>query len=158
MVAEIKINHPGDGDWIMLRVGGVFNDKTDHSIAVHRPMGNDMRVCGGVVYTGYLGASIMLHMAGNETNWATPDFLWMVYDYAFNQLGVRKLIGLVPADNVRALSIDLRMGFRIEAKLAEMMPGGEDLLILSMVKSECKWLRIKPRYYSRNQKEHADGR
>jgi hypothetical protein len=153
MTAEIRINYPGDGEWIMLRVGGVFNEKTDHSIAVHR----DGHVCGGVVYTGYLGASITVHMAGNETNWASPDFLWMTYDYSFNQLGVRKLIGLVPADNLRALSIDLRMGFTIEAKLTDMMPDGTDLLILSMRKADCKWLRIKPRYYSRNQKEHADG-
>ena len=150
---DIRINHPGDGDWIMLRVGGVFNEKTDHSVAVHK----DGRVQGGVVYTGYLGASIMVHMAGSETNWACRDFLWLVYDYAFNQLGVRKLVGLVPADNLRALSVDLRMGFRIEAKLAEMMPGGEDLLIVTMTKAECKWLRIKPRYYSRNQRAHVDG-
>jgi L-amino acid N-acyltransferase YncA len=146
MSATIHFNHERDGDWVMTRVGGVFNAKTDHVIALHR----DGRICGGVVYTGYLGASIMVHMAGNETNWATPDFLWVIFDYAFNQLGVRKLIGLVPANNSRAISIDIRLGFRIEAKLTEMMVDGSDLLILSMRKSEAKWLRYTPRHYRSN--------
>jgi hypothetical protein len=147
MGAQILINHPGDGEWIMLRVGGVFNAKTDHTVAVHR----DGHVCGGVVYTGYLGAAITLHMAGNETNWATRDFLWMVYHYAFVQLGVRKVLGLVSADNHRALSIDTRMGFTVEARVREVFPDGSDLLILSMDRAHCKWLRVAPKHYSSKQ-------
>lgn len=150
---DIRINHAGDGDWIMLRVGGVFNDRTDHSVAVHK----DGKVQGGVVYTGFLGASIMVHMAGNETNWAGRDFLWMVFDYAFNQLGVRKLVGLVPASNLRAIKIDLRLGFFLETKLSEMMVDGSDLLIFTMYKWECKWLRLRPCYYGRNQRAQVDG-
>jgi hypothetical protein len=150
-MSQIRINHPGDGAWVMTRVGGLFNDKTDHVIAVVR----DERTQGGVVYTGYLGAAIILHMAGNETNWATRDFLWMVYDYAFNQLGVRKLLGIVSANNLRALQIDLRMGFKVEAKLAEVFPDGSDALIVSMVKRDCKWLRIRPRHYRSNQEVAA---
>ncbi len=145
--ATVLIDHPGDGQWIMDRVRGLYNTITDHSVAVHR----DGRVVGGVVYTGYLGASIMIHMAGNETNWATRDFLWMVFDYAFNQLGCRKLVGLVPSHNSRAISVDMRLGFRLEGRLKEMLVDpDEDLLILTMTKAECKWLRIVPKYYRSN--------
>ena len=148
MTATILIDHLGDGDWIMRQVGGVYNERTDHSVAVHR----DGRLKGGVVYTGYLGASIMLHMAGTEDNWATRDFLWMVFDYAFVQLGCRKLVGLVPAYNTRAISVDLRLGFRLEGRLTEMLTDpNEDLLILTMRKSECKWLAYEMRGYRSNQ-------
>lgn len=143
---EIHINHPGDGDWIMLRVGGVFNEKTDHTVAVHR----DGRTVGGVVFTGYLGASIMLHMAGVEDNWATRDFLWMVFHYAFVQLGCRKVLGLVSSSNARALSIDARLGFIPVARVDDVYPDGSDLVILGMDKSQCKWLRLKPRHYRSN--------
>jgi hypothetical protein len=147
-VPQILINHPGDGVCIMARVGGLFNEVTDHCISLHR----DGILQGGVVYTGFLHASIMLHMAGNETNWATRDFLWMVFDYAFNQLGVRKLIGLVASNNIRAISVDLRLGFRLEGRLTEMLPDPhEDLLILTMLKQDCKWLKVTPRYYRSNQ-------
>jgi hypothetical protein len=148
MAVEILIDHEGDGTWIMDRVGGVFNPVTDHSLAVHR----EGQIKGGVVYTGYLHASIMIHMAGSEDNWATKDFLWMVFDYAFVQLGCRKLVGLVPAYNTRAISVDLRLGFRLEGRLTEMLPDPhEDLLILTMRKDDCKWLRIKPKHYRSGQ-------
>jgi hypothetical protein len=148
MTATILIDHEGDGDWVMGRVGGVFNASTDHSLAVHRAG----RIKGGVVYTGYLGASIMIHMAGSEDNWATKDFLWMVFDYAFVQLGCRKLVGLVPSTNTRAISVDLRLGFRLEGRLTQMLPDpDEDLLILTITKAECKWLKLTPRHYRSNQ-------
>jgi hypothetical protein len=61
---EIIGDDPADGEWVMLRAGGVYNAKTDHVIAMHR----DGKMVGGVVYTGFLQASITIHMAGNETN------------------------------------------------------------------------------------------
>ena len=144
---QILINEPGDGAWIMQRVGGVFNETTDQSIAVHR--GGVIR--GGVVYTGFIHASIMVHMAGSEDNWATRDFLWMVFDYAFNQLGVRKLIGLVASSNTRAISVDLRLGFRLEGRLTDCLPDpNDDLLILTMLKRDCRWLNVVPKHYRSN--------
>lgn len=144
---EIMINHPGDGDWIMLRVGGIFNDKTDHTVAVHR----DGKMVGGVVFTGYLGSSITLHMAGVEDNWATRDFLWMVFHYAFVQLGVRKVLGLVSSDNARALSIDIRLGFTVAARISDVYPDGSDLVVLEMARAGCRWLALTPKHYRSNQ-------
>lgn len=143
MPAEIRINDPDAGAWVMMRVGSVYNDKLDHVISVHWRE----RIRGGVVFTCYIGAAIMVHMAGDETNWATRDFLWMVYDYAFNQLGVRKLFGVVAASNTRAIAINLRMGFHIEARLRDMLADGDDLLIMVIDRADAKWLRVKPRRY-----------
>jgi hypothetical protein len=143
MPAEIRINDRADGEWVMMRVGSLFNPMLHHCIGLHR----NGRVRGGVVFTDYIGAAIMVHMAGDETNWATRDFLWMVYDYAFNQLGVRKLLGTVAASNTRALAIDLRMGFHIETRIKDVLPDGGDLLILTMDRSDARWLKVKPRYY-----------
>lgn len=144
---SIQVNAPGTGDWVMQRVGGVFNERTDHCISRHD---HDGMMLGGVVFTGFLHGSIILHMAGSEMHWASRDFLWMIYDYAFNQLGVRKCVGLVAAGNSRALSIDMRMGFRVEARLTDMLADGGDLLVLTLKKADCKWLRVKPRHYGSN--------
>lgn len=107
-------------------------------------------MAGGVVFTGYLGSAITLHMAGSEDNWATRDFLWMVFHYAFVQLGCRKVMGLVSSANERALSIDIRLGFRVAAKLEDMFPDGSDLLVLVMERAWCKWLNLVPKYYRSN--------
>lgn len=140
----IRFNYPGDGDWIMRRAGmGVFNDKLDQVIAVHR----DGVIAGGVVYNLFLKTAITLHMAGSEDNWATRDFLWMVYDYAFNVLGVSWCMGLVESTNERALRIDKRMGFRELARLP-VLDGGVELVILGMQRHECWALNtITPRHW-----------
>lgn len=145
MTNTILINHPGDGEWVMGRLGGVFNPLTDHTIAVHDERG---KIRGGIVYTGYLGASIVGHSAGDESAWISRDFLWMVFDYVFHQLGCRKLIAMVPASNKRAISIDLRLGFRLEGRLTELLPDpNDDVLLLTIHKRDCKWLHIKPKHY-----------
>jgi hypothetical protein len=144
MSDTILIDYPGDGDWVMGRLGGAFNARTDHSICVHR----DGHIRGGIVYTGYLGASIVGHSAGDESAWISRDFLWMVFDYVFNQLGCRKLVAMVPSSNTRAISVDLRLGFRLEGRLTEMLADPtDDLLILTITKAQCKWLRIVPKHY-----------
>jgi L-amino acid N-acyltransferase YncA len=99
------------------------------------------------VFTGYLGSTITLHMAGVEDNWATRDFLWMVFHYAFVQLGCRKVLGLVAANNHRARSIDTRLGFREAARIYDVYPDGAALLILEMDKMACKWLKLVPKHY-----------
>lgn len=140
---SLEINYPGDGDWIMGKCEGTFDHTRDHTVALHE---NGV-IQGGVCFTGYTGAAIALHMAGRETNWATRDFLWLVYHYAFVQLGCRKIVGSVSASNTRALSIDKRMGFVVEARLSEMYVDGSDMLILSMTKARCKYLTMIPKHY-----------
>jgi len=130
---EIRFNFPGDGDWVMRRCYGVFNDKTDEVIAVHR----DGEIAGGVVYNLFLRTAIMLHMAGSEDNWAPRDFLWMVYDYPFNVKKVRWLLGLVDSTNTRAIEIDMRMGFAEVARLPRILEGGSDLIVLGMERHQC---------------------
>jgi hypothetical protein len=138
----IRFNHPGDGAWVMARCEGVFNDRIDQVISVHR----DGQIVGGVVYSLFLKTAILLHMAGSEDNWATRDFLWVVYDFPFNVLGVTWCLGLVDATNTRALDIDKRMGFREIARLPAILDDGADLIILGMQRHEC-WVlnNIKPR-------------
>jgi RimJ/RimL family protein N-acetyltransferase len=143
----IRINHPGDGMWVMRRIEGVFNAQTDHVVAMAR---DDGSVLGGVVFNHWSGAAIWIHMAGTGGPWATPDFLWVVFDYAFNQLGVRKLIGPVASGNALAIAIDRKLGFRYETHLADMTPDGQDLLFMSMKREDCRWLRWRPKHYGRN--------
>jgi hypothetical protein len=142
----IRIDHPGDGEWIMRRVGGMYNDRTDHTVALHR----DGAIAGGVVFTGFLRASMLLHMAGSEDNWATPDFLWMVFDYVFNQQGCRTALGLVASANLRALEVDLKLGFRIVAIVHDVLEDDDDMLVMAMRREHCRWLRLTPRKYRSN--------
>lgn len=142
-IRRLRFNDPEDGAWIMRRSYGVYNDKTDQCIAVIR----DGTIAGGVVYNAFIKTAMFIHMAGVEDNWATREFLWVVYDYPFNALGVTWLYGLVDPLNERALDIDKRMGFREVTRLPGAL-GDRDLIVVGMKREHC-WLldKITPQFH-----------
>lgn len=120
--------------------GTIFNPAADQCISVTRE-GN---LAGGVIYQGYTGASIGMHSAGFLPNWATRDFLFVIFGYPFNQLKVKTVFGQVPETNTRALEIDLKLGFKQVARIEDVFPTGA-CLVLAMRREDCRWLKLKPR-------------
>jgi hypothetical protein len=118
-----------------------FNPATDHVVSRSR----DGKLLGGVIFTGYTVASISIHVAGFAPRWINNNMLWISFNYPFEQLKVSKLIAQVPSRNRKALDFDLKLGFKQEAIVADLYPDGEDLLILSMRREDCRWLKLKPR-------------
>lgn len=145
VVKHIRINEPGVGAWIMGQASGVFTEETDVSIANYR----GDKLLGGFALTAYLDSSMCVHMAGTDPSWCSRDLLWMLFDYAFNQLGLYKLFALVRSTNYEALAQDLRAGFRMDTVLEDALPDGH-IFVLSMKRDQCPWLKITPRHYRSN--------
>lgn len=100
-------------------------------------LSNDSLIAG-VSYERYTGKSIMVHQRVDSH--APRSFWFSVVDYPFNDLGVTHLIGLVDSTNHKAIKINLKMGFIVEATIAEAGSDGGDLLIMKMTKDNCKLL------------------
>lgn len=137
----IRFNHPDDGHAIAAQAGTVFNPAVDVVIAKFK----EKSLRGGLILNGYTGASINMHVASFDRRWGSRDVLWVAFDYPFNQLGCKKVFGQIPANNIQALEFDLHLGFKIEARIKDVFPGGEDLIVVSMSRDECRWLDLKPR-------------
>lgn len=118
----------------------VYSSAHDHCLSRVK----DGRLLGGVIFQGYTGASIELHMAGFDPHWITRDLIWATFAYPFIQLGCLKVIGRVAETNARALELDLKLGFIEEARIRDAYPDG-DLIILTMRRDACRWLKIAPR-------------
>ena len=123
--------------------GYVFNPRCDQVIS--RVVDNEL--LGGVVYSGYTGHSIALHFAGFDPHWIIRDMIWVCFDYPFTQLGVKKIFAPVPSSNTLALEMDLRWGFKDPVVLKDVFDDG-DLIVLSMLREDCKWLKLKPRRFT----------
>lgn len=134
------------GQEIAAAAGGVYNPYGD--IVISRTGANG-RLLGGVLFSDYNKKSISIHIAGLAPNWINTDLIWVTFDYPFNQLGVDTIFGPVPSSNIKALEFDLRMGFKEIARIPEVFPDG-DLIVLRMRREECKWLNLKPRYLRSN--------
>jgi RimJ/RimL family protein N-acetyltransferase len=104
----------------------------------------DEKLLGGVIFTSFTGASISIHAAGFAPRWLNNNMLWIAFDYPFNQVDVSKVIGEVPSRNRKALDFNAKLGFKEEARIREYYPDA-DLVILSMRREDCRWLKLKPR-------------
>ena len=84
----------------------------------------------------------------------TREFLWMVFDYAFNQAKVKRITGLVGEGNLKARSFDEHIGFVLETTLQDAHPTG-DMLVYKMTRPMCRWLNIRRRCESIPEKRLA---
>lgn len=93
----------------------------------------------GVIYDVYNGATINAHIwiaAGKK-----PSRAWYVaiFDYPFNRLGVRKIVGSVASNNMAARTLDKHFGFELEAVIKDYSEDG-DLMLYTMTKDQCRVL------------------
>lgn len=136
----IEFSNHEHGYRIANAAGCIFNPACDQVISIT----SQGKLLGGNVLTGYTGASIHMHTAGFVPRWATRDFLWVAFDYPFNQLGCKKVFGQVPEYNKQALEIDLKLGFKVVARIEDVFPDGA-CLVLALAREDCRWLNLKPR-------------
>lgn len=128
---------PGIIQWVARRI------KT-HKYDLERDVGlglmvEDQIVCG-VLYEGFTGRSVMAHIACDGP--MTKKFLWAIFDYPFNQLGVEKIIAPIKESNAAARKLVERLGMREETRLKDTHPEG-DLLFYAIRRHECRWIGAK---------------
>lgn len=139
----IEIDAPGAGDWIMERCQGHYVERYSHSLSIHNDEGE---IQGGFVVTDYIrDQSAFVSAAGVGPGWCTRKLLWMLFEYTFHQLNVKKLFALIRSDNYRAIEQDLRAGWKIETTIRDVYPGGIHGVLLYMVEADCPWLKRKPK-------------
>jgi len=102
---------------------------------------------GGVIYTNYTRRTVQMHMAGFVPRWATPELMWVIYDFPFNYLKVEKVIATVPSTNERSVAIVFKMGFQHLTSIPEIVVNG-DMLVFEMLRKDCRWLKLRERFAS----------
>jgi RimJ/RimL family protein N-acetyltransferase len=104
----------------------------------------DGELIAGVVFEGYTGSSISMHVAALEgKNWLSKEFLFRVFAYPFLQLECNRVTGLVRVDNSKAQKFDEHLGFVKEGIMRKGATDGTDYIIYGMLKEECRWLNFK---------------
>lgn len=126
------------GPWVCNRAGGTWTPGRGTAIGKLDECGH---LTAGVLYEDWNGANIVCHIAG-DGNWATKEYLNVIFDYPFNQLGVRRITCPVASTNIKSINLVRRMGFTLECSLAQAIPDG-DLHLFRMFKDECKYIRGK---------------
>jgi hypothetical protein len=104
---------------------------------------------GGVLYTDWNFGSVLMHFAlFSNKCFLGRQLIWLSFQYPFIQLGVKKIVGLVPEWNIPSRNMALKAGFKIEYKIDDIFnnppPIDNGMYIMSMKKEDCEWLKMKP--------------
>lgn len=124
------------GLWVMDRVGGQYIGQESQCFGVVQ----DGKITGGVVYDGWNGASMRITTAGEGKRWITKGFLWMIFDYAFNQAKVNVVMAMISSANEPSLRLCEKVGFKRVAEIDDAYPDGA-MVIFSLTKKDCKWVK-----------------
>lgn len=121
------------GPWIARHCNMTWTPDNSYAIGWLR----DGEVCAGVWYEDYNKVSIMCHIA--ITGRMTPEYLNIIFDYPFVQLGVDKIVVPVLSDNEASIKFVKNLGFEEKARLLDISPDG-DMIFFVMSKDNCRFI------------------
>ncbi len=97
------------------------------------------RILGMVGYCDWAPNSARLHVAV-ESPWVIKYLLGPGFSYPFQEVGVGLLIGITPANAVKAVKFNRHLGFREAHRIKDGWGVGVDLIVFEMRREECRWL------------------
>jgi hypothetical protein len=88
------------------------------------------------------GSTMQIHVAMAPGFHFTPKImLERVFEHAFNDFKIKKLIGIVNSLNEKALRYDFHLGFVEEFRMPGLHDDGGDIVILTMTPEQCRYLK-----------------
>ena len=91
----------------------------------------------------YPGIAVEISIASVGGRWLTRPFLAAVFGNPFLNWGLRRVSSSIAADNHKSIRFCEHLGFKREGLLRQAAPNGQDLLILGMLRDECRFIRGK---------------
>lgn len=129
-------------DWALQRLPDVPANGDAHFMGLEV----DGELVVVVLYESFTPHMCSMHVVSdNGRRWCTRGFLAAAFAYPFIQLGLARVTALIPASNAKALSMDIRLGFKPEGVMRGGL-GNDDLVVMGMLRSECVWLPKESRH------------
>src|SRR5262245_9204397 len=100
----------------------------------------DNRILGAICFLNYRRESIEFHLCGSP-GWLSRREIGDLFAYPFLTLKCRRLWCLIRQSNKEARLGAMRLGFRVLGVAEDEFGEGEDGVLFSMKRSDCKWLR-----------------
>ena len=114
------------GDWVANHVGQLS------SWGGFYAMGAELKgeLTAGVVFNNFTNSSATVHLAVSKPKKILSELLDHAFLYAFETCSLRRLTGLVEANNAKSLKIIKHLGFVEEGVMREAGTDGQDIIVL----------------------------
>lgn len=97
------------------------------------------------VFDNFSPCDCNVHLASDGTRrWMNKDYLLSAFAYAFVQLKLNRLTGIVPAKNAEAIAFDEHIGFEREGYCRKALPD-DDIIIFGMLRENCRFITEEQR-------------
>lgn len=98
-------------------------------------------VAVAVGYNAFIGRTCCMHTVVQRPELLNRRMVRDAFTYPFNVANCNAVLALVDSTNEAALSFDAKLGFREVLRIPDGATDG-DLVILQMLRSECRWLQL----------------
>lgn len=102
-------------------------------------LGDDLNIMGVVVYTNVTRGNCDMSVASNTPYFLSRRFLDVVFHYPFITLGLPRVSAITAEDNIKALRLNHRLGFKDEGVLRNWF-GTKAGIVMGMLRDECRWI------------------
>lgn len=93
-----------------------------------------------VAYNGFIGHTCCIHSVIQRPEAVTRKMVEATFTFPFEHCHCEAVLALVDSTNDAALRFDKKLGFMEIARVPHGGPDG-DLVILRMLRGECRWLK-----------------
>ncbi|MGP9790701.1 GNAT family N-acetyltransferase [Roseinatronobacter sp. NSM] len=81
------------------------------------------------------------HIASDRSRaWSTAKVWRVIFAFAFDHLQKTRLTLIIPEWNIKAITLAMKLGFKVEGVARCGANDGSDGIVLGMLSHECRWL------------------
>lgn len=93
------------------------------------------------VADSFTDESCNVHFAIDNPMVLRHGFFEEIAEQCFNRMGCKRIWGLVPSNNPKALKLDKHIGFTEVTRIPDAIRDGVDYIVMRLNKEDCRWLR-----------------
>lgn len=127
-----------DRIWHFLKEQGVTTPYSAEMQGIGRLRGDEL--VGAVLYEGWSGPNIIMHVAGVDGHWISRELLEKAFTYPFKQLGCKRITAWLESSNLKSQRLIEHTGFTKEAVLEGAATDGSDVILYRMWKEDCRFI------------------
>lgn len=122
--------------WFKSRTSVILCEDSEAIIAVD----DEGEIAAMVVFDTWTPSSVNVHMAVENPMAIKHGIFEQVAIHAYVTRGKKRLFGLVPSNNFKAMKLDMHIGFQEVARVPDAVDDGVDYVIMRLDKEDCRWL------------------
>jgi hypothetical protein len=137
VIAFKPLTQQAEWDWIRERAWQIQCADSGGVVAYDM---DKQTIIAGAVWDSFTIDACNVHIAIDNPMAIRRGFLSEVAMWVYVKLGRKRMFGLVPGNNEKALRFDKHIGFTEVCRIPDAIEEGVDYVVLRMKKEECRWL------------------